>query len=245
MDLLAVYAQLLCCRQVFTLENIVDSLFSNIYKVIPPICILTFNLFRNIQIVQVHKNCKDAIQALWRGVSNGYFYLEKYLSISSTTDTLASSSRAGKEIIHPQFASEKGSFSTKLSTLMEEELLHNNAVIPDAPPPAPLQHAPPPQRPGDSSILPPPPSPAVKWRARPRLALHGRCAPPDPLGAARAAARPSLGVKLPSLESVTSTELQPASAIAVCCPASARAGPRRINQNVDIEAQNVDVRICF
>ena len=76
--------------------------------------------------------------------------------------------------------------------------------------------------------------------------------PPGPLGAARAAARPSLGVKLPSLESVTSTELQPASAIAVCCPVSALAGPRRINQNVDIEAQNVDIevqnvdiRICF
>jgi hypothetical protein len=56
---------------------------------------------------------------------------------------------------------------------------------------------------------------------------------------------PSLGVKLPSLESVTSTELQPASAIAVCCPASAWAGPRRINQNVNIEVQNVDIRICF
>ncbi len=118
-------------------------------------------------------------------------------------------------------------------------------VIPDAPPTAPLQHAPLQQRPGDSSILPPPQSPAVKWLARPRLALHGRCGPPGPLGAARAAARPSLGVKLPSLESVTSTELQPASAIAVCCPASARAGPRRINQNVDIEVQNVDIRIWF
>jgi hypothetical protein len=117
------------------------------------------------------------------------------------------------------------------ATLMEEELLHNNAVIPDAPPPASPQHAPPPQRAGDSSNLPPPPNPAVKWRARPRLrrlALHGRCrgGPPGPLGAARAAARPFLGVKLPSLESVTSTELQSASAIAVCCPASARAGPR-------------------
>jgi hypothetical protein len=105
MDLLAVYAQLLCCCQVFTLENIVDSLFSHIYKVIPPICILAFNLFRNIQIVQIHKNCKDAIQALWLGVSNGYFCLEKYLSISSTSDTLPSLSRAGEEIIHPQFTS--------------------------------------------------------------------------------------------------------------------------------------------
>ncbi len=36
-----------------------------------------------------------------------------------------------------------------------------------------------------------------------------------------------------------------ASAIVVRCPASARAGPRRINQNVDIEALNVDIRICF
>jgi hypothetical protein len=61
MDLLAVYAQLLCCCQVFKLENIVDYLFSNIYKIIPPIFILAFNLLRNIQIVQVHKNCKDAI----------------------------------------------------------------------------------------------------------------------------------------------------------------------------------------
>ncbi len=109
---------------------------------------------------------------------------------------------------------------------MEEELLHNKAVIPDEQPPAPLQHAPPQQRSGDSSILLPPPSPAVKWLARPSLALHGLCGPPGPLGAARAAALPSLGVKLPSLESVTSTELQPASAIAVCCPASAQAGPR-------------------
>jgi hypothetical protein len=117
---------------------------------------------------------------------------------------------------------------------MEEELLHDNAVIPDAPPPAPLQHAPPPQRPGDSSFLPPPPSPAVKWQARPRLALHGWCGPPGPLGAARVAARPSLGVKLPSLESETSTELQ---------PASARARP--IDQNVDIEVQNVNIHTCF
>jgi hypothetical protein len=123
------------------------------------------------------------------------------------------------------------------ATLMEEEPLHNNAVIPDAPPPAPPQHA--------------PPSPVVKRRACKRLALHalGRCCPPGPLGAARATARPSLGVKLPSLESVTSTELQPASAITVCCPASTRALPRRINQkliqNVDIEEQNVDNRICF
>ncbi len=128
---------------------------------------------------------------------------------------------------------------------MEEELLRNNAVIPDALPPAPQQHAPPQQRPSDSSNLLPPLSPEVTRRARPRLALHGRCGPPAPLGAARAAARPSLAVKLPSLESVSSTELQPASAIAVCCPASARAGPRQINQNVDIEAHNVDIRICF
>jgi hypothetical protein len=48
-----------------------------------------------------------------------------------------------------------------------------------------------------------------------------------------------------SLQSVTSTELQPASAIAVCCPGSARAKPRRINQNVNIEAQNVNISICF
>ncbi len=64
------------------------------------------------------------------------------------------------------------------ATLMEEELLHNNTVIPDALPPAPPQHAQPPQRAGDSSNLPPPPSPAVKRRGRPRLALHGRCCPP-------------------------------------------------------------------
>ncbi len=131
------------------------------------------------------------------------------------------------------------------ATLMEEELLHNKAVIPNARPPAPQQHAPLPQRAGDSLNLPPPPSPAVKRRARPRLALHGRCCPPGPLGAVRAAAWPYLGVKLPSLESVTSKELQPASAIAVCCSASARAGPRWINQNVHIEAQNVDIHICF
>ncbi len=123
------------------------------------------------------------------------------------------------------------------STLLQEELLHKNMVIPDEPPPAQQQHAQQQQRAGDSSNLPPPPSPAVKRRARPRLGLHGRCGPPGPLGAARAAARPSLAVKLPSLESVTSTKLlQPASAIAVCCAASARAGPRQIDQNVDIEA---------
>jgi hypothetical protein len=65
--------------------------------------------------------------------------------------------------------------------------------IPDAPPPAPPQHAPPQQRVGNSSNLQPPPSPAVKQRARPRMALHGQCCPPAPLGAARAAALPSLG----------------------------------------------------
>ena len=36
-----------------------------------------------------------------------------------------------------------------------------------------------------------------------------------------------------------------ASAIVVSSPASARAGPRRINQNVDIEAQNVDNPYMF
>jgi hypothetical protein len=67
------------------------------------------------------------------------------------------------------------------TTLMEEEqLLHNNAVIPDAPQPAPPQHALPQHRAGDPSNLQPPPSPAVKWRARPRLALHGRCGPQGP-----------------------------------------------------------------
>ena len=44
-------------------------------------------------------------------------------------------------------------------------------------------------------------------RARQRLALLalGRCGPPGPMDAARAAARPSLGVKTPSLHSLTST----------------------------------------
>ncbi len=55
MDLLAVYAKLLCCCQVFTLENIVVSLFSNIYKVVPPICILAFNLLRSIQLFKFTK----------------------------------------------------------------------------------------------------------------------------------------------------------------------------------------------
>ncbi len=41
-------------------------------------------------------------------------------------------------------------------------------------------------------------------RARQRLALLalGRCGPPGPVDAARAAARPSLGVKTPSLQSL-------------------------------------------
>ncbi len=159
MDLLAVYAQLLCCCQVFTLENIVISLFSNIYKEIPPICILAFNLLRNIQNVQVHKNWKDALQALWLGVLNGYLCLEKYLSISSATDTLPSLSRAGRDI--PSSTRQLKRILQHKATLMEEVLLHNKAVIPDAPPPAPPQHAPPQQRAGDSSNLPPPPSPAV------------------------------------------------------------------------------------
>ncbi len=45
------------------------------------------------------------------------------------------------------------------------------------------------------------------WQERQRLALLalGRCGPPGPMDAARAAARPSLGVKTPSLQSLTST----------------------------------------
>ena len=50
---------------------------------------------------------KDALRALWLGVLNGNFCLEKYLSISSATDTVPSLSPAGGEIIHPQFATNK------------------------------------------------------------------------------------------------------------------------------------------
>ncbi len=48
-----------------------DPPHSHCYKVIPPICILAFNLFRNLQVVQVHKNWKDALWAIWLGVSKG------------------------------------------------------------------------------------------------------------------------------------------------------------------------------
>jgi hypothetical protein len=40
-------------------------------------------------------------------VLNGNFCLEKYISISSATDTVPSLSPAGGEIIHPQFATNK------------------------------------------------------------------------------------------------------------------------------------------
>jgi hypothetical protein len=39
---------------------------------------------------------KDALQAIWLGVSKGYFCLEKYLFISSATDTGSFASPAGR-----------------------------------------------------------------------------------------------------------------------------------------------------
>ena len=54
---------------------------------------------------------------------------------------------------------EKRQFAKSLqhkATLMEEELMHDNAVIPDAPPPAPLTPATPP--PPESPNQPPPPA---------------------------------------------------------------------------------------
>jgi hypothetical protein len=69
--------------------------------------------------------------------------------------------------------------------------------------------------------------------------------PPGPYGcgAGRRAAFPGSKNTLTAL--INQYINAAASAIVVRCPASARAGPRRINQNVDIEAQNVDIGICF
>ncbi len=90
-----------------------------------------------------------------------------------------------------------------------------------------------------------PAAPAPAGAPAPGPACAGAVRPRGPYGcgAGRRAAFPGSKNTLTAL--INQYINAAASAIVVSSPASARAGPRRINQNVDIEAQNVDISICF
>jgi hypothetical protein len=90
-------------KDTFKVEQILDSeaIWAVFYKAQP------FNLKSGSLVASYPGPKYKKVSFLWLGVSNGYFCLEKYLSISSATDTVPSLSPAGTEIIHPRFATNK------------------------------------------------------------------------------------------------------------------------------------------